>query len=44
MKSALLVVWHHRMVWWPVVVLLGILVSTFLLLPRSQAPFVYAFF
>ncbi len=44
MNSALSRIWGYRMVWGPVVILIGILVGTFLLLPRSQAPFVYAFF
>ena len=37
-------VWSRRSLWLPAVVLALVLAATFLLVPASEAPFVYAFF
>ena len=36
--------WENRHVWLPVLGLVVVLVATWLLVPRAQAPFLYEFF
>lgn len=38
------VIWKYRMVWMPVAALLLVLVVTWLLVPKQNAPFIYEFF
>ncbi|MDP2304959.1 MAG: hypothetical protein Q8P18_02915 [Pseudomonadota bacterium] len=38
------VIWRNRHIWLPIVGLLLVLLVTWLLVPRAQAPFLYEFF
>ncbi len=36
--------WAGRRVWLPALAVLGVLIATWLLLPREKAPFIYEYF